>query len=71
MKLSEDLIRRLQKKYEPTTMINLRYKGNDIAFKTDKDGNAVKLFLGKKNEEGMIKGNRYIRILLKDKNDVL
>jgi hypothetical protein len=68
MKLSEDLVKKLRKKYEPSTMVNLRYKGNDIAFKTDKDGNAVQLFVGKKTEEGIIKGYRYTRTLLLDKN---
>jgi hypothetical protein len=68
MKLSEDLIKKLQKKYEPSAMVNMRYKGNDVAFKTDKDGNAVQLFVGRKNQEGLIKGYRYIRTLLQDKN---
>lgn len=71
MKLSEDLIRMLQKKYEPSTMVDLRYKGNDIAFKTDKDGNAIQLFVGKKDENGMIKGFRYIRTLLQNQSGVV
>ncbi len=70
MKLSDDLIKKLQKKYEPSTMVSLRYKGNDIAFKTDRDGNAVQVFVGKKTEEGMIKGHRYIPTLLQDKNGI-
>jgi hypothetical protein len=68
MKLSEDLIKKLQKKFEPSTMVSMRYKGNDIAFKTDKDGNAVQLFVGKKNADGIVKGFRYIRTLLHDKS---
>ena len=71
MRLSEDLVKKLRKKYEPSAMVNLRYKGNDIAFKTDKDGNAVQLFVGRKNKEGMIKGHRYIRTLLHDKNGIV
>jgi hypothetical protein len=67
MKLSEDLIKKLQKKFEPSTMVNMRYKGNDVAFKTDKEGNAIQLFVGKKGEDGTIKGYRYIRTLLLDK----
>ena len=67
MKLNEDLIKKLQKKFEPSTMVNMKYKGNDIAFKTDKDGNAVQLFVGKKTAGGIIKGHRYIRTLLHDK----
>lgn len=68
MKLSDDLIKKLQKKFEPSSMVNMRYKGNDVAFKTDDNGNAIQLFVGKKNEEGIIKGFRYIRTLLHDKN---
>ena len=68
MKLSEELVKLLRKKYEPSSMVNSRYKGNDIAFKTDKDGNPVQLFVGRKDEEGMIKGHRYVRILKHDKD---
>ena len=68
MKLSEDLIKKLQKQYEPSVMVNLRYKGNDIAFKTDKNGFAIQLFVGKKNADGIIRGYRYIRTLLQDKS---
>lgn len=68
MKLGDDLIKKLQQKYEPSTMVNLRYKGNDVAFKTDRDGNAVQVFVGKKNDEGMIRGYRYIRTLVHDKD---
>ena len=71
MKLSEDLIRKLQKKYQPSTMVNLRYKGNDLAFKTDKEGNAMQLFVGKKGADGMVKGYRYLRTLLQDKNGIV
>lgn len=52
-------------------MVNLRYKGKDIAFKTDNDGNAIQLFVGKQNEKGVIKGYRYIRTLLRDKEGKL
>lgn len=68
MKLNDDLIKKLQKKYEPAAMVNLRYKGNDVAFKTDNDGNAVQLFVGRKNEQGLIIGCRYTRTFLQDKN---
>jgi hypothetical protein len=71
MKLSDDLIRKLQKKYQPSTMVNLRYKGNDLAFKTDKEGNAMQLFVGKKGADDMVKGYRYMRTLLHDKNGIV
>jgi hypothetical protein len=33
--LNTDLVKKLSKKYEPSTMVNITYKGNDVAFKTD------------------------------------
>lgn len=67
MALSEDLQKKLGKKYEPSTMVDMKYKGYDISFKTDDEGNAVLLFIGKKTEEGTIKGERYARTLKKDR----
>jgi hypothetical protein len=71
MKLGEDLVKRLRKKFEPSSMVTMRYKGNDIAFKTDKEGNPIQLFVGTKNDEGIIKGYRYIRTLLEDRNGTI
>ena len=68
MKLSEDLVKKLAKKYEPAAMIHDSFRGNDIAFKTDADGNAIQLFVGKRSEDGTIKGERFTRTLKYDKN---
>ena len=68
MALGETLIKLLSKKYDASTMIDRKFKGYDISFKTDEEGNPVLLFLGKKMENGMIKGQRYARRLLKDKD---
>lgn len=65
--LNTDLIKKLSKKQEPSAMINLKYKGNDVAVKTDSDGNAVLCFIGKMNEQGNIKGERYARTLKYDR----
>lgn len=67
MKLSDELQKKLSKKYEPSAMVEVGFKGNDVAFKTDDEGNPVLLFNGKKNEQGNIKGERYARTLKKDK----
>ena len=66
MKLSEGLITKLSKTYEPAAMVNMHYNGKDLSFKTDKEGNPVLLFIGKQDEAGNIKGERYARILKKD-----
>ena len=71
MKLSDDLLKKLGRKHEPSTMIHTKFRGNDIAFKTDEEGNAVQLFIGKLKEDGTIKGDRYARILKHDKDGKL
>ena len=67
MKLQEELIKKLSKTYEPSTMIDMRFREKDLAFKTDEQGNPVLLFIGKRGEEGNIKGERYARTLKYDK----
>jgi len=69
--LSEDLIKKLRKKFEPSSMIHDRFRGNDIAFKTDEQGNAVQLFFGRAGEDGMIRGDRYARTMKYDREGKL
>lgn len=57
----------LAKKYEPSTMVQLKFRNYDLAVKTDNEGNAILLFLGRMNEKGIIKGERYARTLKKDR----
>lgn len=64
--ISEDLQRILSKTFQKSTVINSKYKKNDIAFKTDAEGNAILLFIGKRSESGTIKGERYARTLKRD-----
>jgi len=66
MKIGETLLKKLNKKYEPSKMVSLTFKGYDIALKIDEEGNPIVMFIGKKNEAGMIKGERYARRLVKD-----
>lgn len=67
MALSEDLQKKLRQIYEPFATIEIKYKGYDLSLKTDNEGNAVLLFMGKKTELGTIKGERYVRTLKKNK----
>ena len=68
MKLSADLLKKLGKKYEPSVLVHDRFRGNDLAFKTDGAGNPIQLFIGRLKEDGTIKGERYARTLKLDKN---
>jgi hypothetical protein len=56
----------LNKKYEPSSFIEKRFRDYDLGFKTDEEGNPVLLFLGKKTADGHIRGQRYARRLVKD-----
>lgn len=65
MKLSYDLQQKLKKQYNPDSIVEIRYKGLDLAFRTDHAGNPISLFVGRKLNTGKIKGERYVRTLLK------
>lgn len=68
MKLNEDLIKILSKTYEKSSLINSSFKQKDISIKTDNEGNPVLLFIGKRADDGTIKGERYVRTLKRDKD---
>ncbi|TDH26403.1 hypothetical protein EXU57_09900 [Segetibacter sp. 3557_3] len=64
--INPQLQKLLSKKYEPSTMVDLTFKGNDLSFKTDEDGNPILLFIGKRTAAGTVKGERYARTLKRD-----
>jgi hypothetical protein len=66
MKLSEPLLLKLSKRYEPSRMIEMKFRGKDLSFKTDEEGNPVLLFIGKAMPDGKIKGERYTRTLIRN-----
>ena len=66
MSLGQHLQLKLSKKYEPSSTVSMKYKGNDLTFKTDDQGNPVLLFIGKELANGKIKGERYTRTLKAD-----
>jgi hypothetical protein len=71
MKLSQHLQLQLNKGYALATSVDMRYKGNDLTFKTDDEGNPIVLFIGKRTASGKIKGERYVRVLKKDRHGVI
>jgi hypothetical protein len=65
MNLGEDILKLLNQQYAPNAMVEKKYKNLDLAFKTDADGTPVLLFLGRKDSDGQIRGERYARRLKK------
>ncbi|RZK60555.1 MAG: hypothetical protein EOO91_01035 [Pedobacter sp.] len=66
--LKEPILKILSKTYEPLTMIEQRFARYDMAFRTDEAGRPILLFLGQKDVNGKIKGERYARRLVFDKD---
>jgi hypothetical protein len=71
MALSEALIKKLSAKFPAGEVSDMVYRGSDLSIKADEQGNAILLFIGKRVENGHIKGERYARRLLYDKEGKL
>lgn len=63
MKLKDPILNVLEKQYEPSSMIEVRFVRYDLAFRTDDGGRPILLFIGRKTENGRITGERYARRL--------
>ena len=70
-KLGAPILKILNKKYPPSTLIEQRFGRYDLAFKTDEEGRPVLLFLGKMQENGKIRGERFSRTLIKDEKGIV
>jgi hypothetical protein len=68
MELGDEIMKILNKVYEPSGFIHTTFKRYDMAFKTDETGRPILLFLGKADETGRIKGERFARRLAFDAN---
>jgi hypothetical protein len=66
MAIGAALLKLLGKKYEPSGVIDKVFGKYDLTFITDENGDPVQLFIGKRKENGHIKGDRYTRVLKKD-----
>ncbi|TGE26756.1 hypothetical protein [Hymenobacter metallicola] len=63
MPLHRQLDQKLSKIYEPSTKIDDVFKGLDISFVTNDQGEPVTLFIGKRRPDGVIAGERYVRTI--------
>lgn len=67
MALKEPILKLLRKKYDPLSLVELTFQRYDLMFKTDEEGRPILLFMGKKDANGNIRGERYARRLKFDK----
>ncbi|MBX9853707.1 MAG: hypothetical protein K2X86_18335 [Cytophagaceae bacterium] len=63
--MGKSLLAKLNKIYQPDARIDMRFRGNDLTFLTNELGEPVQLFIGKRNKEGNISGDRYSRRIKK------
>ncbi len=63
MKIGARLQRLLDKVYPPDTKLEFQLDRTDVVFKTDGEGRPVLLFVGRKDENGNVKGERFARTL--------
>ncbi len=63
MPLHPELDKKLSKIYEPRNTIDDVFKGYDITFKTNENGEPILLFFGKRRPDGLIAGERFTRTI--------
>lgn len=63
MPLHPLLAEKLAKVYAPSTTIDDAFKGHDITFVTNAAGEPVTLFIGRRQPNGHIAGQRYVRTI--------
>ncbi len=63
MDIKAPLLKILNQVYEPDSVIERPFKRYDAVFKTDNAGRPVLLFLGKRDANGRIRGERFSRRL--------
>jgi len=69
--LKQPILKILNKIYQPDALVEMKFKCYDLAFKTDRKGRAILLFIGKKDATGQIKGERYARRLLENTEGIV
>jgi hypothetical protein len=69
--LKEAVLKILNKIYQPGTMVEIKFKRYDLAFKTDEKGRPILLFIGQKDASGRISGERYARRLIENTEGVI
>jgi len=67
MALSISLIKKLEKSFPPKTKVEEKFRGIELTIITNDLGESVTLFIGQRKANGDIKGEHYVRKIVKDK----
>jgi hypothetical protein len=66
MALGPKLTEKLNKVFTPESRLDQHYNGKDLTIITNEEGEPVTLFIGKRQEDGSISGERYVRKIIRD-----
>lgn len=69
MKLGKQILNILNKTYAASTMVETRFGRYDLAFRTDDAGRPVLLFIGAKDANGWVAGERFTRTIVTDREN--
>jgi hypothetical protein len=61
MPIGSTLEKKLNKVYAPSSRIDEVFHGHDITMITNENGEPIHLFIGKRNDDGSIRGEHYAR----------
>jgi len=64
--LGKRLEAKLAKKYAASSTFHERFGNQDITYLSDEQGLAIQLYIGKRNADGNILGERFSRRMVKD-----
>ena len=70
MPLHPELDKKVSKIFEPKTTTNDVFKGYDITFVTNENGEPVTLYFGKRRPDGLIAGERFSRTIKREADGV-
>ncbi|PRY15624.1 hypothetical protein CLV24_102246 [Pontibacter ummariensis] len=68
MPLNEKIEKVLNKVYQPKERYDTTLLKKDVTYITNELGEPVTLFIGKRNEDGSIAGERYVRTIVREPN---
>lgn len=61
----------MKKTYKPASRVDMTFKGKDLTFITNQNGEPITLFLGKRKENGDISGEMFSRRIKKLENGLI
>ena len=66
MALKSALLKKLAGSFPPNALVQFKWKGLDVAVRTDPVGKPWQFFLGRLDPNGRVRGERYVRTLKTD-----